>query len=221
MQVFRRGDSGPVVAEIRDKLSRLGAFASTTGDQFDDEVDRAVRAFQQRRGLRVDGVVGIETYRALDEAHWRLGDRLLPSAAGHPYVGDDVAVLQQRLLDMGFDPGRCDGIFGRQTEAALREFQRNVGLLGDGTVGPQTLKALDMLRRTVTGGSPSERREEERLMRGGSALSGHTVMLDPGHGGDDLGACAHDLTESEVAFDLASRIEGRLGPLGVNTLLTR
>jgi N-acetylmuramoyl-L-alanine amidase len=221
MQVYRRDDRGPVVVEIRDKLARLGLLAAGPGEEFDDLTDRAVRAFQQRRGLRVDGVVGSETYRALDEAHWRLGDRLLSYAAGHPYVGDDVAMLQQRLLDMGFDPGRCDGIFGRQTESSLREFQRNVGLAPDGNVGPKTLKALDMLRRTVTGGSPSERREEERLMKGGDALSGRTVLLDPAHGGDDLGACAHDLTESEVALDLATRIEGRLGPLGLHTLMTR
>jgi N-acetylmuramoyl-L-alanine amidase len=221
MQVFRRGDEGAVVAEVRDKLARLGLLAPDTSDRFDDNVDRAVRAFQQRRGLRVDGVVGVETYRALDEAHWRIGDRLLSFTAGHPYVGDDVALLQQRLLDMGFDPGRCDGIFGRQTDGAVREFQRNVGLLPDGTVGPMTLRALDMLRRTVTGGSPSERREEERLLRDGGALSGRIILLDPGHGGDDLGACAHDLAESEVAYDLATRVEGRLGPLGVQTLLTR
>src|SRR3954452_3702514 len=221
MQVYRHGDEGAVVAEVRDKLARLGLLAPDSSDRFDDEVDRAVRAFQQRRGLRVDGVVGVETYRALDEAHWRLGDRLLSFTAGHPYVGDDVALLQQRLLDMGFDPGRCDGIFGYQTEAAVREFQRNVGLLADGTVSPGTLKSLDMLRRTVTGGSPSERREEERLLGGGGARSGRAVLLDPGHGGDELGACAHDLTEAEVVYDLATRIEGRLGPLGVQTLLTR
>src|SRR5881227_591004 len=221
MQVFRRGDDGPVVTEIRDKLARLGLLPAETSDQFDDAVDRAVRAFQQRRGLRVDGVVGTETYRALDEAHWRLGDRLLSFTAGHPYVGDDVALLQQRLLDMGFDPGRGDGIFGRDTEAAVREFQRNVGLLADGTVGPSTLKALDMLRRTVTGGSPSERREEERLRQGGGALAGRIVLIDPGHGGDDLGVCGHGLAEAEVAFDLATRIEGRLGPLGVQALVSR
>ncbi|MBV9291333.1 MAG: N-acetylmuramoyl-L-alanine amidase [Frankiales bacterium] len=223
MQVFRRGDEGPVVAEIRAKLGRLGlpGEGPGDGDVFDDVTDRAVRTFQQRRGLRVDGVVGPETYRALDEAHWQLGDRVLSFTAGHMFVGDDVAVLQERLLDMGFDPGRCDGIFGRQTESALREFQRGVGLVPDGTVGPSTLRALDMLRRTVTGGSPSQRREEERLMRSGSAVSGRIVLLDPGHGGDDLGACAHDLAESEVAFDLASRIEGRLGALGVQPLLTR
>src|SRR3954454_5358754 len=128
MQVFRHGDDGAVVAEIRDKLARLGFLELSAADWFDDDVDRAVRTFQQRRGLRVDGVVGSETYRALDEARWRLGDRPLSHAVNHPYVGDDVMALQQRLLDLGFDPGRCDGIFGARTAAALREFQRNVGL---------------------------------------------------------------------------------------------
>lgn len=237
MQVFRRGDRGPAVAEIRDKLASLGLLASSPSGQaelepgqnltnptqslFDDVTDRAVRGFQQARGLRVDGVVGPETYRALDEAHWRFGDRLLSYAVSRPFIGDDVATLQQRLLDMGFDPGRCDGIFGRATEAALKEFQRNVGLRADGSLGPGTLRALEQLRRTVTGGSPSERREEERLRRGVGALAGRVIVLDPGHGGTDQGVCAHDLVEAEIVHDLAMRIEGRLGALGVTTYLTR
>jgi N-acetylmuramoyl-L-alanine amidase len=224
VQVYRRSARGPVVAEIRDKLTRLGLLepgGADDADRYDDAVDRAVRTFQQRRGLRVDGVVGPETYRALDEARWRLGDRTLSRAVNHPFVGDDVAALQQRLLDLGFDPGRCDGIFGARTEAALREFQRNVGLPADGILGPTTLAALQRLARTVTGGSPSARREEEQLRRGTGSLSGRVVALDPGHGGDDLGACAHGLAESEVALDLATRIEGRLGALGVETYLTR
>jgi len=224
VQVYRRGDSGPAIAEIRDKLSRLDLLSrpdSAASDRYDDALDRAVRTFQQRRGLRVDGVVGPETYRALDEARWRLGDRTLSQTVNHPYVGDDVAALQQRLLDLGFDPGRCDGIFGSRTAGALREFQRNVGLAADGILGPTTLAALQRLRRTVTGGSPSAQREEEQLRRGTGSLSGRVVVLDPGHGGDDLGACAHDLAEAEVALDLAARIEGRLGALGVETFLTR
>jgi N-acetylmuramoyl-L-alanine amidase len=236
MQFFRRGDRGPAVAEIREKLERLGRIeqveaalirAAVGGDQadsdavFDDVTDRAVRGFQQERGLRVDGVVGPETYRALDEAHWRFGDRLLSYTVARPFVGDDVATLQQRLLDLGFDPGRCDGIFGRATEAALQEFQRNVGLRADGTLGPGTLRALDQLRRTVTGGSPSERREEERLHRGAGAIAGRIVVLDPGHGGEDAGAVANGLVEAEIVLDLATRIEGRLGALGVTTYLTR
>ena len=222
MQVYRRGDSGPAIAEIRDKLTRLELIeGGAAEDRYDEALDRAVRTFQQRRGLRVDGVVGEETYRALDEARWRLGDRTLSHVVNHPYVGDDVAALQQRLLEMGFDPGRCDGIFGARTDAALREFQRNVGLAADGILGPTTLAALQRLRRTVTGGSPSARREEEQLRRGSGSLSGRVIVLDPGHGGDDLGACAHELAEAEIALDLVTRIEGRLGALGVETYLTR
>jgi N-acetylmuramoyl-L-alanine amidase len=210
------------VAEIRGKLARLGLLDQRGDiDVFDDDVDRAVRSFQQQRGLRIDGVVGAETYRVLDDARWRLGDRPLSHAVGHPYTGDDVAALQQRLLDLGFDPGRCDGTFGTRTDSALRDFQRNVGLTPDGILGPTTLGALQRLRNAVTGGSPSERREEERLLRGGNALPGRVVVLDPGHGGDDLGATAHDLVEAELTLDLAARIEGRLGALGVDTYLTR
>jgi N-acetylmuramoyl-L-alanine amidase len=223
MQSFRRGDRGPAVAEIRAKLERLGRLEPVSDadrEVFDGQTDHAIRGFQQERGLRVDGVVGPETYRALDEAHWRLGDRLLSYAVSRPFVGDDVAVLQQRLLELGFDPGRCDGIFGRATEAAVTEFQRNVGLAPDGSLGPGTLRALEQLRRTVTGGSPSDRREEERLRRGGAALAGRVVVLDPGHGGDDHGV-GDDLHEADIVFDLATRIEGRLGALGVTTYLTR
>ena len=160
------GDRGTVVAEIRAKLALLDLLDAPPGtDEFDQSTDRAVRGFQQARGLRVDGVVGPETYRSLDEAHWRFGDRVLSYVAAKPFVGDDVATLQQRLLELGFDPGRCDGIFGVATDAALREFQRNIGLRADGTLGPGTLRALDQLRRTVRGGSPSERREEGNRRR--------------------------------------------------------
>jgi N-acetylmuramoyl-L-alanine amidase len=222
MDIFRRGDDGPVVTEIRSKLTGLGLLTTDASPgHFDADCDHAVRDFQQHRGLHIDGMVGPETYRALDEAHWRLGDRVLSHVISRPFVGDDVASLQQRLLEMGFDPGRCDGIYGGATAGALREFQRNVGLAADGTLGPQTLRALQQLRRTVTGGSPAERREEERLLGSERALAGRVIVLDPGHGGADSGATTGDLAEADIVLDLATRIEGRLGAAGVTTYLTR
>ena len=225
---YAQGDTGPAVAEIRHKLSVLGLLPDTEGSldlqtsaQFDAQVDEAVRAFQQQRGLTVDGVVGPQTYRLLDEARWRLGDRILSYAVSHLLSGDDVAALQTRLMDMGFDCGRVDGIFGAQTATALQEFQRNTGLVPDGTCGPKTFKALDRLARTVVGGRPHALRDDEELHRSGPLLRGKVVVIDPGHGNGDRGVVANGLEEASVIEDLASRIEGRLTATGVLAFLTR
>lgn len=224
---YRRGDAGPAVAEIRSKLTRLGLLEGDVDPlaagaaYFDAATDRAVRDFQQQRGLTVDGIVGPATYQSLDEARWRLGDRILFYAPARLQAGDDVATLQQRLLDLGFDCGRADGLFGAETEQALREFQRNVGIRADGTCGPSTFKALEQLARTVTGGHPHALRESEAINRAGPTLSGKLVILDPGHGGADAGVQGHGLDESALAYDLAARIEGRLTATGSTAFLTR
>lgn len=222
MQLIGRGSVGPAVAEVQAALAQLGLLAQLpTEPTYDEATERAVRLFQQRRGLTVDGVVGDETYRAINAAKFRLGDRLLSLSPGRPFVGDDVAALQERLLELGFDAGRVDGIFGAHTEAALRSFQREYGLLPDGSCGPATLRALRQLGRLVVGGRPQQLRESEALHRSGASLAGKIVVVDPGHGGADRGGCGHGLEEAALAEDLAARFEGRLQASGVRTLLTR
>ncbi|MCW2599316.1 MAG: cwlM [Frankiales bacterium] len=220
MQLFRHGDSGPAVAEIQSTLISLGLMAGPVGADYDQLTDRAVREFQQNRGLVADGVVGPETYASLQAARLKLGDRLL-SLAGKPFTGDDVTALQERLSELGFDTGRADGIFGPQTETALKGFQREYGLVSDGVCGPATLRALKQLGRLVVGGHPHSLRESEILHRSGAALAGKVVVIDPGHGGEDRGAVGNGLEEAAVAEDLAARLEGRLTAVGVRALLTR
>jgi len=142
-----------------------------------------------------------------------------------PLRGDDVATLQQRMADLGFDPGRVDGIFGTLTDRAVKDFQRNVGVAADGTCGPTTFVALDRLSRTVTGGLPVAMREHEAIRRGGPTLTGKVVVVDPGHGGPDRGVASRvegvDVDEAYVAYDIATRVEGRLTALGVTAYLSR
>jgi len=221
VQLYRLGDVGPAVADVQTTLRGLGLLVAMPAEPvFDAATDKAVREFQQRRGLSVDGLVGPETYRALAAARWKLGDRILTPAT-RPYVGDDVAALQERLLELGFDTGRADGVFGPRTEQALRGLQREYGLVPDGTCGPATLRALRQLGRHVTGGRPQVMREAEALHRSGAALPGKIVVIDPGHGGTDRGATGHGLEEAAIVEDLAARLEGRLTAVGVRALLTR
>src|SRR4051795_7891039 len=148
MPILRLGDRGSAVADVQISLRILGLLpedaAMFEGDrlesaEFDAATEHAVRHFQQIRGLSVDGRVGEETYRALSEARWSLGDRLLHHDPVRRMRGDDVTNLQDRLHELGYDAGPVDGVFGPETESGLRAFQRDYGLTSDGTCGPATL----------------------------------------------------------------------------------
>jgi N-acetylmuramoyl-L-alanine amidase len=191
-------------------------------DLFDEATEDALRHFQQRRGLTADGRVGEETYRALQAARFRLGDRLLGHSATHLVIGDDVGELQRQLMEIGYAIGRIDGHFGPKTAGALKSFQRDMGLLPDGVCGPVSLRALRQLEaRRVVGGRPQMLREMMAVADAGPNLLGKRIVLDPGHGGADLGVTAGTLCEAEIVYDIATRLEGRLSALGVTALLSR
>ena len=224
MRPIRRGDRGPAVIEINQILAELDLLSGGS-DEYDDGTERAVRNFQQTRGLSVDGLVGDETWRALDAARWKLGARALYHALPEPFVGEDVRALQERLLEMGYDVGRADGIFGPNTARSVAQFQREVGLQPDGACGPQTMHALKRLGRKVVGGRPQWLREAEAFRRSGPNLIGKVIVIDPGHGGTDPGIVVPDgplrWTEADLAFDMAARLEGRLAAAGMRVHLTR
>ena len=62
-----------------------------------------IRSFQQERGLTVTGELNDATRQALEEARWKLGDRSLYLQPSPMMRGDDVAALQSRLTEMGFN----------------------------------------------------------------------------------------------------------------------
>lgn len=229
MLTYRRGDRGPAVAEIRAILAQLGLLADQTPPTldavYDAPVERSVRAFQQSRGLTADGEVSGETWRELDASRWRLGSRVLSYARPEPLFGDDIRELQERLLELGYDVGRADGIYGPRTADALGRFQREVGLVPDGACGPLTMKALERLGRKVIGGRPILLRESARFRAAGTALVDKCIVIDPGHGGGDTGVVVPDgplrWAESELTYDLAARLVGRLAAAGMRVHLTR
>lgn len=225
MRAIRRGDTGPAVSEIQSILVAL-EFLETIAEEYDEATADAVRAFQQSRGIGVDGMVGDETWGALDGARWTLGSRTLFHSVPDALVGEDVRTLQERLLEMGYDTGRADGIYGSRTAHAVAQFQREVGLTPDGSCGPQTMKALRRLGRKVVGGRPQWLREAEAFRHSGPNLVGKTIVIDPGHGGpEDLGVVVPEgplrWTEADLVFDVAARLEGRLAAAGMRVHLTR
>ena len=218
-------------------LARLGLLDGYEGDidttrrfsesemLFDDILCEAVKAFQQSRGIMPTGAIDDSILRELREASYTLGARVLSYQPGQEMVGDDVAQLQSQLHELGFYPHRVDGRFGPYTYEALMNYQLNSGLDDDGICGPDTLHALSLLGRRITGGSAQAIRERESVRQAGPNLAGKRVVIDPDLGGSDCGQVVDgpygQITEEEILWDLAQRIEGRMVAAGMATIISR
>jgi len=227
VRIIRAGDVGDDVRDVQRRLLALEALVGVTVDpeeldgRFGPSTEIAVRTFQAERRLPVDGLVGPDTWAQLVEAGYALGDRAL--YLRHPFLrGDDVRTLQRRLNALGFDAGREDGILGRETDGAIRDFQRNVGQVADGIVGPDTVAALGRLRPDVAATSRAVVREAEELRLPRGTIVGAVIAIDPGHGGSDEGVVGPGgLSESRATLTIGRALTRRLAESGAIPLLLR
>lgn len=181
--------------DIQDRLAALGfdPDADPRGEYGPSTTD-SVRSFQSERGLNPDGIVGPETWRALYEAGYRLGDRLL--YLRRPMLrGEDVAELQSRFNSLGFDAGKVDSIFGPDTQRAVYEFQANRGLVEDGVAGPEVTTELRLVTRGPIRAGRETVREREWLRNAGGSLVGTRAFFD---------AAARSADEARLAWAAAN-----------------
>src|SRR5262245_50170251 len=145
--VLKKGSTDPAVRDLQEALKALGQNPGPTDGVFGGQTECAVRAFQQAKGITVDGVVGTITWRNIDE-----GDQSEP-VLRNGSTGLPVRRLQSRMSafksepDGGFpfDTGGVDGRFGPTTEAAVKVLQQQRGITVDGVVGRQTWLIVDSL----------------------------------------------------------------------------
>lgn len=210
MKLFKIGSVGREVRDIQARLVAAGFLDSGSDElargEFSTDTERAVRGFQQVKGLRADGIVGPDTWPALVDASRALGGRFL-YLREPPLRGDDVADLKRRLNALGFYSGKENGIFDHDAAVAVEQFQRNSGLVADGIVGTSTVEGLLRLSRVTKPTSVASVRETEKGLPTGG-LEGRRIMLDPGHGyPPDPGEVGPGgLRESEVAESIAERL---------------
>ena len=69
--------------------------------------------------------------------------------------GSEVTQIQTKLKRWGYYNGNIDGIYGSQTLAAVKYFQRKNGLTVDGIAGPATLRAMGIFTSSSSSGSSS------------------------------------------------------------------
>lgn len=152
---MKLGTTGDAVRSVQQRLKQLGYYTGSVDGDFGEGTEAAVKAFQERHNLYVDGKVGEQTLAKLNSpsALQALTQTSKPSATATPNVsnaryltigssGNDVRQLQARLISLGWLAGTADGNFGAATEKAVKAFQKRAGLWDDGIAGPDTQKEI-------------------------------------------------------------------------------
>jgi peptidoglycan hydrolase-like protein with peptidoglycan-binding domain len=161
---LQRGEHGTEVSDLQTMMRSAGCYEGPVTGNFGSLTEAGVMACQDKFSLTVDGVAGRDTIAALK------GQRLVesrpydglanPTPLANPIAnpnqsansrenilqngreGATVSQLQTKLKQLNFYTGSIDGVYGNQTEEAVRRFQRTVQLPVDGRVGTQELEAL-------------------------------------------------------------------------------
>lgn len=158
---LKEGASGADVKTLQKRLKELGYYKSSIDGKFGRLVTKAVTDFQTAHGLEADGVAGKGTYAILfSENALKAGTTPTPvptatpkpeatdsSSVAWPVLrkndsGENVAQLQEALIELGYLTGKADGNYGDQTVEAVKAFQKANGLTQDGTAGEETQKKL-------------------------------------------------------------------------------
>lgn len=144
--ILKEGDIGQNVILLQQKLKVLGLYNVSITGSFDYYTKLIVKQFQEQNGLDIDGVVGGDTWRLLNDM--TIND--LRQETSYPTLrlgntGEAVRILQNRLSNLMYYNGEINGTFDTQTQNAVKTFQINNNLSSDGIVGRFTWSALETL----------------------------------------------------------------------------
>lgn len=147
---LRRGSRGTAVSQLQTQLKALGWFRTTATGYYGPITEQAVKDFQRSRGISVNGIAGPTTLAALQGVSpYRNSTAIAQRPPTQPIVSlqrgnrsSRVRSLQARLIELGYYKGPKDGIFGSDTEAALKRYQQDRGLIANGIAGANTFASL-------------------------------------------------------------------------------
>lgn len=152
------GAQGRAVEDMQKRLSELGYYTGTISGNYLDSTETAIKAFQQKMGLDVNGIADITTLSWLFDSRARsIEMEAVQNAEADnaaideiPYTkqlkygstGELVKKVQQRLIDLCYYAGNVSGNFQGNTRNAVKAFQKQNGLEVDGVVAKATWDML-------------------------------------------------------------------------------
>ncbi len=135
------GMRGSAVTDLQSKLKSKGHYNYKVDGIFGKITQKAVQNFQKSAGLSQTGVADSKTLAALSKNETGKQEAAV-SGLTIGSRGSSVSSLQQLLKDRGYYNDSIDGIFGNNTQKAVKEFQSIVGLSVTGVADDKTIDSL-------------------------------------------------------------------------------
>ena len=131
---LKPGDSGDAVLELNTRLRQLNYTTVRASDQYAAATEAAVSAVQEAYGLKVTGIADEETLNII------YGECYRPLSYGA--TGEDVKLLQEKLVELGYYTGNITGSYLEGTTAAVQIFQGENSMEITGTADAKTQEKL-------------------------------------------------------------------------------
>ncbi len=179
---IKLNSTGSAVEKLQRDLKTLGYYNAEITGKVGAKTEAAIKAFQRKNGLTVDGVAGADTLAAIAAKLSGSSSGSSGTSSGAPGLhidstGSEVRALQEDLTTLGYYYADITGHYGNQTKVAVQKFQKDHGLTQDGVAGADTLAAIKSALKNsgsvASGSSGSALREGDS----GSAVTELQTML--------------------------------------------
>lgn len=151
--VYAEGNRGSMITDMQLNLQKAGYLKGGVDGVYGKDTADAVKALQKHKGIPVSGVIDEMTYAVLENQSLSADEAANLSSAGKAdgsstflYQkgdrGTEVSSLQRKLKKMDYLKGAVDGIYGNDTEEAVRKFQKKKKLPVTGKVNKAAFDAI-------------------------------------------------------------------------------
>ncbi len=150
--VLSKGSKGDAVKQLQQRLKELGYYSSSCDGNFGNVTVNALKAFEKKNGLTVDGIADEATLKKLNSSSAISSKGNTVSSKDEDDADDEtlkkgskgtaVKQLQQRLKQLGYYSSTIDGDYGNNTVKAVKAFQKKNNLSQTGTADAATLKKV-------------------------------------------------------------------------------
>lgn len=96
--------------------------------------------------------------------YWFYNSQKVEALSKYGSSGSEVTQIQEKLKRWGYYNGNVDGIYGSETTAAVKAFQKKNGLTVDGIAGSQTLAAMGITSSSSSSNTSSSNQSDVNLI---------------------------------------------------------